>query len=131
MTWKGYLARKALIRLEAWHRGTVLKKVCAAVQLHEPEQVVLQHSLVAFTVYCDVYWKKVEATMPQSARKTPPNHNTVRVFHSFDGVVAVKPDAVLWPPHFDPGRPRALKRGLIGVHYLEITLYQSSEVQCL
>jgi hypothetical protein len=98
--------------------GTVLKIVFAAVQLHEPEQMVLQHSLVAFAVHCDVFWKKVEATMPQGARKTPSNHNTVRVFHSFDGVAAVKPAALPWPPHFAPDGPQALKRGLIRVHYL-------------
>jgi hypothetical protein len=78
------------------------KSVCSML-LHEPEQEVLQHSLVEFAVHCDVFWKKEKATMPQSSRKTPPNHNTVRVFYSFDGVEALKPVAVLWSPHFVPG----------------------------
>jgi hypothetical protein len=58
------LSQESLDPLGGMVRGTVLKKVCAAVQLHEPEQVVLQHSLVAFAIHCDVFRKKVEATTP-------------------------------------------------------------------
>ncbi len=88
------LSQESLDPLGGEERGTVLKKVHAAVQLHEPEQVVLQHSLAALAVHCDVFWKKEEATTPQGARKTPPNRNPVRVFESFDSVGAVKPAAL-------------------------------------
>ncbi len=50
--------------------------------------------------------------------KTLPNQNTVRVLHSFDGVVVVKPLAVLRPSHFGPGGPQALKHELIREHHL-------------
>jgi hypothetical protein len=65
------LSQESLDPLGSVARGTVLKKVCAAVQLHEPEQVVLQHSLVAFTIHCDVFRKKVEATRPRAPEKHP------------------------------------------------------------
>jgi hypothetical protein len=56
----------------------------------KPDLLALQHSLVVFAIHHDIFWKKVQATTPQSARKTPLNHNTIRVFYRFDGVVAVE-----------------------------------------
>jgi hypothetical protein len=47
----------------------VLKEVGAAMQLHESQQMVLQHTLVAFSIHCENLGQKVEATTAHSARK--------------------------------------------------------------
>jgi hypothetical protein len=70
----------------------ILQKVYAATQ----------SGCVHYSLCCFLEASR-QATKPQSARKTTPNHNTGRVLHSFDGVAAVKPVAVLGPSHFAPG----------------------------
>jgi hypothetical protein len=96
------------------------------MQLHEPQQMVLQHTLVAFNIHCEILGQKVEATTATSARKAVPNRDTVRVHDCLDSVASVEPAAVLQLPHPDPA---ALMHWKVNSSE-NITFDQSSVVKC-
>ncbi len=59
---EGLLSQKGLDAHKSVAGGSILEMVHAAVQLHEPQQVVIQHTLVAFSLHCDVIGQKIETT---------------------------------------------------------------------
>jgi hypothetical protein len=85
----------------------VLEEVCAAMQLQEPQQVVLQHTLVAFSIQCEILRQKVEATTAHSAREAVPNHDTIRMLICVDSEATIEPAGALRSPHPVPAGPDA------------------------
>ncbi len=93
---------------------SVLKEICALVDLHEGKQVVLQGLLVPPTVHCGVFRQEEEASTSNSPRKTGPNHQALRMFHCFHSVAAVIAIGAHRPAHLR--LPDAPERALIREH---------------
>ncbi len=75
----------------------VLEELGAAEQLHVPQQLVLLHTLVLFSIHCDTLGQKVDATMAHSASEAATDHGTVGVLDCLDGAAIFEAAAALSP----------------------------------
>jgi hypothetical protein len=111
------LGQERLYSLGGVAGRVILQKVHAAVDVHELQQVVFQHSLITLAIHGSIFGQKVKSAMPNGAGKTSPNHDTVRVLEGLHSVLAFVPDGALRPPHLGPD---ALERRLVRIRDLAV-----------
>ncbi len=99
----------------------------ATVDTHEGPQELLQGFLIPLAIHGGVFGQKLKTPTPHLAGKTAPNHDTVGVLHSLDGLFALVPADPLRPPDLAPGGPYALEPGLVQIH--DFGPVRSSEVK--
>jgi hypothetical protein len=92
------MVRQVLDSLACMARRPILEGMGSVVELHEGDEVVLQHLLVPLRVHCGVLGQEIEATTT-SSRERPPNNQGIRMFHGLHRKLAAVPFRTDWPLH--------------------------------